>query len=107
MKQNPFKVGDRLRVYSNTISSVLPIHKIHGEFIEFNCVPIKYHWKQCRRLKPKMKKKEPPKEVFCTFYETNVGNVRITATDSLAFSMSLAIGTDYKRACIKYIRTDE
>jgi hypothetical protein len=57
MKQNPFKIGDRVNVYSTWINAFknVEIKIIQGEQIHFvyNNIPHSFHWKCARRLKPK------------------------------------------------------
>lgn len=65
-RENPFKVGDRVRGYKVETVDFAPqavfyegvVEKVVGEMVEISTKGsftgmARFHWKQCRRLKPK------------------------------------------------------
>lgn len=63
MKQNPFKVGDRVRIFWSTtvgraVTMDTEITSSERDIIQVmeNDVVSWFHWKQCRKLKPGQRK---------------------------------------------------
>lgn len=53
MKQNPFRIGDRIAFYQSGERGVGTIMEVNKELVWIDTLPNWMWWKQCRRLKKK------------------------------------------------------
>lgn len=97
-KQNPFKVGDRVKVYQqdvNIIGTVCAGAMPDNEWIRVQCGPINFirpHWKQCRKLKLKPKSIRVTKESLAKAWDkiSLTGHENSEYFQSLCKSLGLA-----------------
>jgi hypothetical protein len=102
---NKFKIGDKVRVYDYQFESgyrILKIQEITSTWVFFNEYDNGFHYKQCRKLRPR--KKKVTKEI--------VAWANVYPRDHYAFHKAKEIADQYgdgtnRIACVKVTGTYE